>query len=585
MERVKSRRRDVRNLAKRDRWVSDGRLLVFLSGAVIAGFVIGQSLSWWWMTLPVVGFFSLLVFHETIRKQLQHAERSVLFYEQGLARLEGEWMGRGVSGSEFQDSAHLYAKDLDLFGTGSLFELLCTARTPGGVQTLAQWIKHSFDPKEIQVRQNAVQELSPQLDLRESLHLLGPNYRADLHVENLLTWSECIPNYNVGLHRGIVLSLSLGVVLVFIGFLLEWYGLGLVLGMAIVNGIYARVLRDKVYMPLLHIRRHQQDLALLLEFLGYIEATSLSSERVTFLRQKLVNQSTKPSQQLKKLVDLLTLDNSTRNQFFAAVSWAVLWTTNIALAVEAWRQCTGKELREWLMAVGEFEALVALSGYSYEHPKDNFPEVFEGKTIFDGKGLGHPLLPYTTCVRNDIKLGDTERMLLISGSNMSGKSTMLRTVGLNVVLAMAGAPVRANTLRISRIEIGATLVIQDSLQDGKSRFYAEITRLNQIMKLARAQCSLLLLFDEILHGTNSRDRVTGAEALIRRFLEYDTIGLVTTHDLALTEMENTLSPYVTNVHFQDRMRDGVIEFDYQIRPGVVQQSNALALMRAVGLEV
>jgi DNA mismatch repair ATPase MutS len=303
------------------------------------------------------------------------------------------------------------------------------------------------------------------------------------------------------------------------------------------------------------------------------------------LRQRLETGAIKPSQQLGKLIRLLTLYDSTRNQFFAAIAWIVLWTTHVALAIEAWRVVSGGSLRGWLMVVGEFEALIALSGYAYEHPDDPFPEIVENTLAFEGEGLGHPLLPVAACVRNDIALGHPTQIMFVSGSNMSGKSTMLRTVGINAVLAMAGAPVRAHRLKCSRLSIGATLRIQDSLQAGKSRFYAEITRVSQIMALTDGPLPVLFLFDEILHGTNSHDRVIGAEAIIRRFLERKAIGLVTTHDLALTDIAHTLSPQVLNVHFEDHVDNGEIQFDYRMRPGVVTKSNALALMRAVGLEV
>jgi DNA mismatch repair ATPase MutS len=204
---------------------------------------------------------------------------------------------------------------------------------------------------------------------------------------------------------------------------------------------------------------------------------------------------------------------------------------------------------------------------------------------FVGEGLGHPLIPEARCVRNDVRLGETLRVLIVSGSNMSGKSTLLRTVGINAVLALAGAPVRARQLRLSSLAIGATLRIQDSLQAGSSRFYAEITRLRLLTDLARGPLPLLFLLDEILQGTNSHDRRIGAEAIIRSLIDCGALGLVTTHDLALAHIAEALAPRATNVHFADHLEDGKLVFDYRMRPGVVRKSNALELMRSVGLEV
>src|SRR5262249_13651944 len=239
----------------------------------------------------------------------------------------------------------------------------------------------------------------------------------------------------------------------------------------------------------------------------------------------------------------------------------------------------------WLGVVGQFEALCALATYAYENPADPFPEVVEGGPCYEGEALGHPLIPTVRCVRNDLRLGEDLRVLVMSGSNMSGKSTMLRPVGVNAVLALAGAPVRAARLRLSPLVVGATLRIQDSLQAGRSRFYAELLRVRQVVDLSRGRPPLLFLLDEIFHGTNSHDRRLGAEAVVRGLVEHGAIGLITTHDLSLTHIVEVLAPRAANVHFADHFENGQMVFDYKMRPGVVQHSNALALMRAVGLEV
>jgi DNA mismatch repair ATPase MutS len=228
-----------------------------------------------------------------------------------------------------------------------------------------------------------------------------------------------------------------------------------------------------------------------------------------------------------------------------------------------------------------------LAGYAYEHPADPFPELVpedEGP-VFEGQEMGHPLLPESSFIRNSVGLGQTLRVYVVSGSNMSGKSTLLRTVGINLVMALAGAPVRARALRLSPLALGATLRVQDSLRDGSSRFYAEVSRLRQLSDMAKAEPPLLFLLDEIFHGTNSHDRLIGAEAVIRSLVDAGAIGLVTTHDLALAKAADALGERARNVHFADEIVDGKLHFDYRMHPGVVQKSNALELMRSVGLEV
>ena len=288
---------------------------------------------------------------------------------------------------------------------------------------------------------------------------------------------------------------------------------------------------------------------------------------------------------IARLAALIELLDSKRNLYFAPIAAVLLWTTQLAFALETWRRTTGPAIGDWLAAVAELEALAALATYAYECPDDPFPEMAESGPLYDGEDLGHPLLPAAACVRNDVRLGDDLRLLVVSGSNMSGKSTLLRTVGVNAVLAQAGAPVRARRLRLSPLTVGATLRVQDSLQAGRSRFYAEVLRVRQLVELARGPRPLLFLLDEVFHGTNSHDRRVGAEAVVRGLVEAGAAGLITTHDLALTHVVEALAPRAANVHFEDRFENGVMTFDYRMRPGVVRHSNALALMRSVGLEV
>jgi DNA mismatch repair ATPase MutS len=262
-----------------------------------------------------------------------------------------------------------------------------------------------------------------------------------------------------------------------------------------------------------------------------------------------------------------------------------MWRTQIAWHIDQWRAAHGGSIGLWIAAVGELEALLALAAYSAENPADPFPELVAGPGLFEAQELGHPLLNPDLCVRNDVSLGGTVKALLVSGSNMSGKSTLLRTVGINAVLALAGAPVRAKGLRVSPLATGATLRIQDSLLAGRSRFYAEIERVRLLVEISSGDIPLLFLLDELFHGTNSHDRCLGAEALIKGLIDRGAIGLLTTHDLALAAGGERLAPRVENVHFEDRLEEGKMHFDYRMRPGIVQHSNALALMRAIGLDV
>ena len=340
----------------------------------------------------------------------------------------------------------------------------------------------------------------------------------------------------------------------------------------------------------------ERDLALLVEVLAGIERGRFSAPKLRALADALAVDGATASRLVGRLRRRLGILDATRNELFAPIAYPLLVRSLTAVAVDRWRARYGGAVVRWVDVVGEFEALCSLSGYAYEHPADVFPAFVDEGPLFDAEALAHPLMSPAVAVPNDVRIAGLpaeagadvargfSRALIVSGSNMSGKSTLLRAVGLNVVLAQAGAPVRAARLRLSRLALGATLRVEDSLQAGQSRFYAEILRIRDILAVARGPVPLLFLLDEILHGTNSHDRRIGADAIVRALVGAGAIGLVTTHDLALTELAGRLEG-VVNVHFEDRIEDGRMAFDYRMRPGVVEHSNALELMRAIGIEV
>ncbi|MBM4255810.1 MAG: DNA mismatch repair protein MutS [Deltaproteobacteria bacterium] len=562
------------------------RLLIFLSGVAVWWFAVRPGLlPGWWLGLPLVVFFALVLFHQGVRTRARLAKRAVTFYDQGVARLEDRWAGKGQQGTEFLDEHHPYAQDLDLFGKGSLFELLCTARTRGGEATLAAWLCAPASLDEVRARHTAVTELRPRLDLRETVALLGEDVRAGLHPEELTAWAQAPVLSSLAVKRILAFVLAGLVVFTLLGQVVFGWGPVWFLAALLLKFAFEISLRPWMRQAGIGVTHALRDLTLISQLLGHLEAERFVSPRLVSLCSALHTSNQPPSRQITRLRQRIALLESAKNQLFIPIAFLLLWDTQIMLAIEAWRVKYGPAIARWLHALGEFEAFCALASYAYEHPHDPYPDLIAQGPRLDAEEMGHPLLPRTQCVRNTLKLGDELRVILISGSNMSGKSTMLRTVGINIVLALAGAPVCARHLRLSPLAIGATLRVQDSLQSGSSRFYAEISRLRQLMDLANGPLPLLFLLDEILHGTNSHDRRIGAEGLIKGFLNRNAIGLVTTHDLALTQLVETLAPRATNVCFEDQLVDGKLVFDYRMRPGIVSKSNALALMRSVGLEV
>ena len=597
--RLDRRREAVLRHDRADLRLAQARFLTILLAGLVAWLAFGQrSLSAWWLAAPVVTFGVLAVVHDRVIRAKRGAARAVAYYETGLARIEDRWIGRGQSTERFAGDAHLYAADLDLFGEGSLFELLCTARTRSGEQTLARWLSDTADRAEVQARQQAVDELRGRVDLREDLAIIGPEVQPTIHPDAIRQWSREPARLRAPWIRPVGWLLS---ALVFTTVALTaWPGLDprwrvVFYAAGGVLAIYALLFRPTVRRVLAAVEEPQRELDLFARLLARIEREPFSSPWLVRLRARLDTDGLPPSRQIARLVglvDLLTTRQADPYIAAGAVFAAgvvlvpfsfMLWSTQIACAVESWRARCGPRVEDWLTVIGEFEALAALAGYAYEHPDDPFPEISDDGPVFDGADLCHPLIPASRGVANSVRLGPGLRLLVVSGSNMSGKSTLLRTVGVSAVLALAGAPVRASRLTISPLALGATLRIQDSLQAGTSRFYAEIQRFRHIMDLTAGNRPVLFLLDEILHGTNSHDRALGAEAIVRGLLERGAIGLVTTHDLALSAVADGLAPRAANVHFADELKDGQMFFDYRIRAGVVRKSNALELMRAVGL--
>ncbi|MGH9242311.1 MAG: MutS-related protein, partial [Vicinamibacterales bacterium] len=494
---------------------------------------------------------------------------------------------------------HLYAHDLDLFGRGSLFELLSVAATPAGEETLAAWLKSPAAVDEVRARQDAVAELTAALDLRESLGRAALDVRADVHTEPLLRWAEH-PRLLSPPWLAWGARLFTTVVVATIALVAVTRDITPLLVVLAAQSLFTWPLVRRIEHVLHRAAAVTRDLDTLARLLTLIERGTFEApllRNVQLLLRSAGSASdgsrrrrnpAHAAQAIRRLHWLVEVHEWQHNNAFLVLTLPFLVGTHIAWAIESWRARHGAAVRQWLAAAGEFEALASLSAYRYEHPGDPFPEFTGGPerpARFEGTALGHPLLPAARMVRNDVALDETTRLFVVSGSNMSGKSTLLRTVGTNAVLAFAGAPVRAQSLCLSPLVLGATLRIQDSLQEGRSRFYAEITRIRQLADVARGSRPLLFLLDELFHGTNSHDRLVGASGVLRSLLDRGAIGLVTTHDLALTAIADNLAPHAANVHFEEWFDAGEMRFDYRLKPGRVTRSNALALMRAVGLEV
>ena len=566
----------------------NAKLATLIAGIVLAWISLkDHSVSAYWLILPAVVYVGLALLHHVVIRARTLEERAEAFYRAGIARIEDSWAGKGNSGERFRNTQHVYADDLDLFGPGSLFELLSGAQTPMGENRLAQWLLTPSPVAEIVERQKVVSELREKLDLRELLAMTGADLAARLDPESFVTWAESTPELRKPIRWAAAIVLTLGSITTLIYFFqtsMLW-PLAVVLTLQL---ILRGVLQERALRVIHGLKANAEGLILFSEILKRFEQEQFTSPRLVELPALLRSGKRPASRAIRRLAQLVYWMDAQHGIFARTMDVPLLYTLHVAFLAEGWRKHWGRQVRAWVDAVAEMEALLSLAGYAYEHPDNVFPEFTasgNSTPCFDGTALGHPLIASSVCVRNDVLLDSRTRVLLVSGSNMSGKSTLLRTVGLSAVMAMAGAPVRAKSLRMKPLAVGTSIRLADSLQEGRSSFYTEILRIREVLELMKAENTLLFLFDELLEGTNSSDRRTGAEGLIRALIDRGAIGIVTTHDLALTEITEPLGNVVRNVHLQDYVEDGKMRFDYKLRDGIVAKSNALELMRLIGLDV
>jgi hypothetical protein len=547
-----------------------------------------EVISTYWLAVPIVVYIALALAHEFALRALAHARTAVAFYQRGLARLEDRWPGTGASGERFRNPKHVYADDLDIFGTGCLFELLSTARLPMGEERLAQWLSAASPVPEIHERQKVIVELRDKLDLREELALLGEDLKVRLDPQWLENWAEAPPLLPAGAWRIVsaLLAISAAATTIYWLATLRLWPLAIVLTPEVIFLLWLRTRAEKVVSTL---ACNAEGVGLFADILQRLEREPFASPRLQGFATELKTGHQTASQSVRRLANIVYWIDAREDLLGRLLELPVLYTVQCAFAAEAWRKRYGGKLRGWVDIAAEMEALLSLASYSYEHPDDPFPEfadeVPNAPAIFFGEELGHPLIPSAECVCNTVRLDPQTRVLLVSGSNMSGKSTFLRTAGINAVLALAGAPIRGKSLRMTPILLGTSIRRVDSLQEHRSSFYTEILRIRDVFELTEGSARVLFLFDELLEGTNSNDRRIGSDGLLRALLERGALGIVTTHDLALTDIAQELPHALRNVHFQDYVEEGKMRFDHKLREGVVAKSNALELMRLIGLKV
>ena len=594
-DRVKEYRDQIDTLLKEAEELKSGdgkfsaiRVVTFIAAGITLSYaLLDGGISAWWTLLPGLCFVAAVAVHERKILTSKKAERRVLFYENGIKRIEGDWHGNGVLGENFKDKDHLFSDDLNLFGEASLFQKLCRCSTAFGRERLSEWIKTPADQGSIKLRQEALQELSEYDDLRNAYAELDDEEGKHLAIDTFKSWALAETNlYNPFLG---FFSLFLG--LLTVGSLIGWLFSDLSPWMFIItlalDLVIVKVYSEKIGEITEGISSKEKNLMQLSLVLEVIERKEYKSDLMKAICEKLKTDGVTASERIRQIAYLINSFENARSNM-ALQPFNIMLHVNLrnAMRIERWRKIAGQSIPDWVDVAADFEALFSLSVFYHENPDYIFPEFSEKGPQVNAVNLGHPLLKPSECVRNNVDLGEKTKLVLISGSNMAGKSTFLRTVGINIVLAQAGAPVCAEKMTLSQLAIGCSIQIEDNMSKGISHFYAEILRLKKLVDLASAsKLPVIFFFDEILHGTNSSDRCNGASAVIKNLVKTGAVGFVTTHDLSLAAIVDELEGEAINAHFEDQFEDGKMTFDYKMKDGVVTRGNALQLMRSLGLEV
>ncbi len=566
--------------------------LVTLLGAVVPSlariWVPFGPAGWALVGACALAFVVLVVVHGRLAERRQRAQAAYDHAKRAIDRLEGRWPSFPQNGKSFHQDAHPYALDLDLFGPGSLFQLLNDARTQLGEARIAGWLCEPADAATVRHRQEAVKELAHHHALREDLAVAGAGVaEASPDPEPFVAWASGARSFSPG--QGLVAIMWLLPVLTVAmaagstrhPHLIWGFAIAFIASMTLVARLGPRL------NPAINAASQRSgDLERFARILVVVESKAFQAEALKSLQQRLRASGVTASTEIARLARIVSTLEARENGAFRAVMGPILlWDLHCVAALERWQQRVGPHARNWLDALADFEACSSLATFAFEHPDYAWPDVDTQALHFEAVGLGHPLLDPQRLVVNDVSLPAPGFALLVTGSNMSGKSTLLRSIGAAAVLALAGAPVCARSLRMSVCAVRTSMRISDSVRDGVSRFYAEILKIKGVVDAAGGARPVLFLLDEILHGTNSRERHLGARSIIRALLRAGSIGAVSTHDLALADLSQLEQGKVRTVHFQEQVDGDKMSFDYRLREGLVRSVNALRWMRIVGLPV
>ena len=564
------------------------RVIIFIVGFIAlcygydqGGMVIGGIL-----LATLIPFLLLVKLHNRLFHQKDWYETSIRHYQAELASLEND-NSAFDGGKEWIDASHPFSLDLDIFGDRSLFQFLNRTCTPFGKETLSRWLRQPLDKKEdIETRQQAIKELSNYNDFRETFRITGClNKNDETTMNDLKKWIASPSIFlqkksNQWICRAVpVINIILFVLGMMNVISMSWFGLAFC-SFAIAS---SKLIRKITVIQ----ESYNKTLKMLSTYVHLIELAdkqSMESPLLIVLKKEFESHGKKAPEVLGMLAkELDRLDLRNNLILYALLEGSMFWQLRQMLRIERWKEEYGAHLLQWLGALGQLDALSALATFAFNHEEYTYPIITDHPFVFHAKDMGHPLMPQEQCVTNDVEIPQRPYFLIITGANMAGKSTYLRTIGCNYLLACIGTPVCCSSLEIYPAHLMTSLRTSDSLANNESYFFAELKRLQQILERLKKGEEMFIILDEILKGTNSMDKQKGSLALVKQLLRLKTNGIIATHDLLLGDLKQHFPKEISNYCFEADIQNDELTFSYKLREGVAQNMNACFLMQKMGI--
>jgi len=591
----------VESLASKLRELSWYRLVAFVVSAFLIVLFASEGAIALVLLVALIGglgFAALMKRYNKTSYQKNQATFLAELNEQETQRLQNN-LSSFPSGQMFMKSNHPYVADIDVFGTHSLYQLINRATTESGRECLATWLSEPATKEAILARQEAIKELSTQLAWRQEFQASGMHFtNAKSDYRKLLNWLETPTQLLLYRNKYLVASITLAVITTaallyhFLyaytsGFIVHTFPL---IVMLIVNTLFLRRVKSIAEAIINNTHQNVKILGGYQALILKIETGEFNAKRLQQLRSVFTQQGYSAAEEISKIKRILGIaqlkgtSGTLSNQFYPVLNTFWLIDVYWILAAEKWKKTNASHLKAWAEAVGEFETLSSLAGFSYSNPSYTFPKIKDGACTIHFEALGHPLLKPESRICNDFHLKSSDNIVMITGSNMAGKSTFLRTVGVNIVLALMGAPCCADTAELTVMQLFSSMRTQDNLEEGISSFNAELRKVEQLLKLIQRGEPVFFLLDEMFKGTNSKDRHRGGFSLIKQLEELNAFGMISTHDLDLADVAGKHN-LVTNYSFNSDIQEGNMTFDYHLTPGLCKDFNASELMRRSGINV